>query len=414
MKVSLSWLGIFFLTLILVIFTYKGFCILNDCDSIEGFLSSTDTQGIQLKSCPTLKGDGMPGLEQMIDGNGNTICKNVETNGPVCTLSHKSSDLPTCDQYLLSYFRSKATSMCPASMPNYFERVNEKGVRVRGCFAGMYNEKGTAPAVNSPSCNIYDKKQDDELKMDSCSNIRMLDETQCLPGTGIVSKKRLTRWRDDMPPAVFCEFQNPSTGMASSCHEDTTTFKQHEYAAKVGILPPNWKETYEYYNKISWCQKKKMVEIDKSISFDDLRYVSIVPNSGGPVYPALSLDRVKNSRLQNKGSKFCLDVGAAGMQNGAPLVLWDCHDGGNQKFTFDSKERLVASHSGKCLDLDGPSGKVQQYTCLDGANQKWYTDSQGRIRSRVNNQCLKTVGAKLSQAIVTFCGDGDDQKFLNV
>lgn len=412
MKVSLSWLGVILFTIIIVTFTYKGFCILNECpETLEGF--QNDTQGIVLNSCPVVKDGVFPELQQIIDNNGNTVCKNTVTNGAVCTLSHKTSDLPTCDKFLLSYFQSKAETMCPASMPNYFERSDERGNRVRGCFAGLYNKEGNSPAVNSPKCNIYDDKKRDEIAMDSCSNIRMLDEVKCLPGTGIVTTKKLYKWNENIPPSVHCMYKNPTTGIGATCGEDVTSFKQHEYAAKIGILPRDWKDKYEYYNKIGWCQKQKMVEIDKSITFDDLKYVPIEPNATGPIYPPFTLERVKNSHIQNKGSKFCLDILGFSQRNGGALAPWDCNGAANQKFTYDSKERIVVAHSGKCLDVDGGSLRVQQWDCHDGPNQKWYHDAQGRIRTRLNNLCLKTIGAKGSQATVAFCGEGNDQKFQN-
>lgn len=411
MKVSLSWLGVVLFLIIFVTFTYKGFCILNDCpESLEGF--QNDTQGIVLNSCPVVKDGVFPELQQLIDNNGNTVCKNTVTNGAVCTLSHKTSDLPTCDQYLLSYFKSKAETMCPASMPNYFERSDERGNRVRGCFAGLYNKQGNAPVVNTPNCSIYDDKKRDEIAMDSCTNIKMLDAAQCLPGTSIQAKKRLFKWNENGPPAVWCDYTNPTTRLSATCAEDNSTFKQHEYLAKIGVLPRDWIEKYEYYHKNGWCQKQKMVEIDKSITFDDLKYISVVPNSQ-ITFPPFELQRVKNGGIINKATKLAFDILGIVQFNGGQLGTWEWWNGGNQRFTYDSKERLVVAHSGKCLDVDGGSLKVQQWDCHDGPNQKWYHDAQGRIHSRLNNLCIKVPAVKGAQATVAFCGDGNDQKFEN-
>jgi hypothetical protein len=115
----------------------------------------------------------------------------------------------------------------------------------------------------------------------------------------------------------------------------------------------------------------------------------------------------------NKASKLFLDIARASHQNGAALSTWDWWNGANQKFTYDSKERLLTGHSGKCIDLNTSSQRVQLWECHEYTNQKWYADSQGRIRSRFNNLCLKVPGVKGAQATVDFCGDGDDQKFEN-
>lgn len=411
MKVSLSWLGVVILVLVIFTFTYKGFCILQGCSVEEGFLTtSSDTQGLTLISCPKIEDGLFPELQKEIDQNGNTVCKSTTTQAPICTLS-QSSQLPSCNLYLLSYLQSRSDSFCPASMPNYYETKDAKGTRVRGCFAGPYNTTGTGPQTKSRVCRVYEDKKQDEIAMDSCTNIKMLDNVQCIPGTN--AKKTLSTWNSNIPPNVWCEYNNPVTGMPSRCGEDSSTWKQHISAQKQGILPSNWTENYPSWHKILWCSKQKMVEIDKSISFDDLKYVSIEPTASGPIYPPFTLSNVKDSRIQNKGSKLCLDIHAVGQQNGARLQTWDCLGGGNQKFNYDSKERLVVAHSGKCMDVDGGSLKVQQWACHDGPNQKWYHDSQGRIRSRMNNLCLKVPGARGIQATVAFCGDGEDQKFQN-
>ncbi len=412
MKVSLTWLGVVLLLVVILTFTYNGFCILYDCynETEEGFTTSSSSQGISLVSCPSVQDGLFPELEKQIDQNGNTVCKMKTTQTAVCTLSQGGS-LPSCANYLLSHYQSRADSFCPPSLPNYYESKDGKGTRVRGCFAGSYNQQGTGPQSNSVrTCRVYDTKKQDELALDSCTNIKMLDNAKCIPGT--VATKRLNTWNSRIPPHVWCDYNNPVTGMPRSCAEDASAFAQHEYAVKIGLLPSNWMDTYESYNKINWCAKQKMVEIDKSITFDDLKYISIDPKATGPVYPSLRLEDMKNKSIQNKASKLCLDVWGNGQNDGAKVIPWDCHGGPNQKLTLDSKERLVFAHSGKCLDLSPQTGRLQQYTCHEAKNQKWYADSMGRIHSRQNNLCLKTVNAKGSDITVAFCGDGDDQKFV--
>ena len=83
----------------------------------------------------------------------------------------------------------------------------------------------------------------------------------------------------------------------------------------------------------------------------------------------------------------------ASVDNGAPVVQWDCNGGPNQTFLLrpltdptganTGYVQIIASHSGKCLDVTGISGDqnapIQQYTCRDPAaeidpaagNQSW-------------------------------------------
>jgi hypothetical protein len=83
---------------------------------------------------------------------------------------------------------------------------------------------------------------------------------------------------------------------------------------------------------------------------------------------------VKNSGLQ-------LDVsgGAGSVQDGAGIIQWPYWGGSNEVWqvapTSDGYFSLIASNSGKCLDVAGISisdgAPMQQWTCWGGDNQKW-------------------------------------------
>jgi len=69
----------------------------------------------------------------------------------------------------------------------------------------------------------------------------------------------------------------------------------------------------------------------------------------------------------------CLDISGAGYYNGDPAIIWDCHGGTNQQWTYNPQDKsLRVAHSGKCLDItDHPPWFVQQWDCYGGDRQQW-------------------------------------------
>ena len=73
-----------------------------------------------------------------------------------------------------------------------------------------------------------------------------------------------------------------------------------------------------------------------------------------------------------------------GTSNGTNVQLWTCHGGDNQLFSMSSNSstsdirdfKIVAKHSGKCLDLSGGNSSngtnIQQWNCSStNANQNF-------------------------------------------
>jgi hypothetical protein len=279
MKVSLVWLGLITIGIVLILVGYKGVEAFANMNVKEGFQSGASSD-LQISTCPA-------DSKSFIDMNGRTVCcQGSVENGKcignlICTLSEAGKDLPTCNTWYAALLDERGRDRCPASLPTYFEG----GKLGRGCTVGKRNKDGTGPDISSAKfCKLYTLEKDELLKEDSCTNQKMLDEAKCpVPN----AKKRLTRWRNDIPLQVYCDFVNPSNGLPISCGEDMTTYAQHDYAKKQGIISQNWEETYASSNKINWCRIQKMVEMDKTVSFEDLKYVPINPNSGlsSPIGP---------------------------------------------------------------------------------------------------------------------------------
>lgn len=72
---------------------------------------------------------------------------------------------------------------------------------------------------------------------------------------------------------------------------------------------------------------------------------------------------------------LCLDIKGGGAQ-GAPVVVWDCHGGRNQQWSYDGPRRAIFTRGGLCLDVrngGGPGTGVTIWTCKSkaNANQRW-------------------------------------------
>ncbi|MCX4821575.1 RICIN domain-containing protein [Streptomyces sp. NBC_01142] len=85
--------------------------------------------------------------------------------------------------------------------------------------------------------------------------------------------------------------------------------------------------------------------------------------------------------IYNQGSGLAADVVAGGLANGQAVVLWPQNSSArNQQFDFVDAGggrgyKIVARHSGKCLDVSGWSktdgAQVFQWDCHGGTNQLW-------------------------------------------
>jgi len=86
-------------------------------------------------------------------------------------------------------------------------------------------------------------------------------------------------------------------------------------------------------------------------------------------------------RLVNVESGMCMDVSGASTVNGAPIIQHPCHDGANQKWTFQPDGTLRPDHDpGKCLDVNAwiknNGAGIISWACHAGANQRWTYSSQ--------------------------------------
>ena len=261
MRVSLAWIGIILVTLVLVGFASQAYLLYTeskDESNTEGF-SDLD---IALTSCPAE-------TVSYVDMNGMSLCcKTPLVNGTcpsgqlACTLSGGSS-IPTCSAYLAAMLEEKGKERCPPSRPNYYEN----GL-VRGCTAGLRNAGGTAPRNPAdPTCVLYTHEDDDLAKLDSCTNLRLLEKTKCFDGIKATPTLQQTGAGIAL---VNCSYTDPSTHMPASCFSDESMYRFSTYLVSKGWWPKDWKPLWSPYSKVQWCSKHRKVYIDKSMKIEDL------------------------------------------------------------------------------------------------------------------------------------------------
>ncbi|MFF9542566.1 RICIN domain-containing protein [Streptomyces albidoflavus] len=155
-----------------------------------------------------------------------------------------------------------------------------------------------------------------------------------------------------------------------------------------------------------------------------------------PWYPQTAIDTATGSvsgvgggpydRLVARHSGKCLDVADNRADDAVAVTQYRCNGGLNQQWRLtdagDGYVRVVAQHSGKCLDVDGAStaddARVHQYRCNGGTNQQWRLADAGsghqRLVARHSGKCLDVTGgspADGARLIQYTCGSGTNQQF---
>jgi hypothetical protein len=130
-------------------------------------------------------------------------------------------------------------------------------------------------------------------------------------------------------------------------------------------------------------------------------------------------------RLLASHSDKALDVASASMANGAHVIQWDYHGGGNQLWRFHLVEGnqyyvIEASHSGKVLDVASAStdngADVIQWDYHGGDNQRWRLlrsfDGRYFIQSKHSGKVLDVASASMANGAHVIQWDyhgGDNQ-----
>jgi hypothetical protein len=111
------------------------------------------------------------------------------------------------------------------------------------------------------------------------------------------------------------------------------------------------------------------------------------------------------SRVVARHSGKCLDVPGSNPSQGVQLIQWTCHGGDNQSWVIvpsgEDRVFIISRSSGHCVDVSGASqsngAAVIQWPCHGGANQQWIRRNAGGgysfLVARHSGQCLDVSGA---------------------
>ncbi|GGM51971.1 lipase [Dactylosporangium sucinum] len=94
-------------------------------------------------------------------------------------------------------------------------------------------------------------------------------------------------------------------------------------------------------------------------------------------------------RLGTSNSSRCLDVTGYVTAPGTPLILWNCHTAGNQRFTRSATAELRV-FGNRCLEPSGTS--LLTALCTGSDNQKWVFRVDGRIVGTASGLCMTPAG----------------------
>lgn len=115
--------------------------------------------------------------------------------------------------------------------------------------------------------------------------------------------------------------------------------------------------------------------------------------------PAPVLNPQNNMIKTDLSGNRCLDVLDWRTDNGAPLIMWDCHGGTNQRWTYQNDATLKGTHSGKCIEMNDNYSQGFKYVSMqpcDGGNsrQKWVSNNNRQfINQGDNGMALNVLAA---------------------
>ncbi len=120
--------------------------------------------------------------------------------------------------------------------------------------------------------------------------------------------------------------------------------------------------------------------------------------------------------LRNEATGSCADVSAAVSRNGTGVVGWDCHNGRNQGWWYDSARGSLHTELSQDRCVDVPRGQyaagaaLTVWDCHGGANQR-FVRASGTIRPAEAQGMCVTHAAPREPLRLQPCTGGADQRF---
>jgi hypothetical protein len=276
MEVSVVWLGLA-ITIIALFFlltqakgVYDAFKNYDESVQMkvqEGFIASRQDD-IRLTSCPA-------DYKQFINNEGQILCCDGTPNSgkcsgkTLCSLSEAGGGMPTCSAWYTALLDERGRNKCPPSMPNYFE---SKDGKLKGCTSGRRKPDGSGPLESTMKfCKLYTSQRDEESKLDSCTNQMILEKSNAFSGKGFIPKYNLVSWGKDLPAVV--QVAAFTGGAPINCYTNESLERFYNTTWKSN----SWKNSFTTWSvdsKLNFCSILEKYKIDKTIRFEDLKYIS--------------------------------------------------------------------------------------------------------------------------------------------
>ena len=121
-----------------------------------------------------------------------------------------------------------------------------------------------------------------------------------------------------------------------------------------------------------------------------------VPGHGTVVYRVSGGAAYAGQALVGQGSNRCLDVHDNNVANLAPIEIFDCNGGANQRFNLTAANELRVFDGTRCLDVEMASttagARVVLWECNGQPNQQFRMNADGTITALQSGQCLDVSG----------------------
>ena len=110
---------------------------------------------------------------------------------------------------------------------------------------------------------------------------------------------------------------------------------------------------------------------------------------------------------------YCMDITGNSRKENAPVIVYPCHKGPNQKFLYNRKtQQIRGAYSKKCIDISSNNRIIQRKCNSRAKTQKWKR-SRGHWKSLHNNKCIDVEGGHYENGkLITWkCHNGSNQQF---
>jgi hypothetical protein len=161
---------------------------------------------------------------------------------------------------LQQQYAEKGRTLCPSSMPSYFEDIGKKQA---GCTAGNLNQTLVSPQEPSqPVCKIYSAYQDNLFNIDSCANQREMEAYPCF---GLNCQKSIVKPNANGSAVIQVMFMDASGMMR-------TAYTRDSYERFLNFTNPYWRDQGIDLNKnVIVAEVAKAYFVDKTLAVNNVQ-----------------------------------------------------------------------------------------------------------------------------------------------